>query len=370
MLADLVSASGGVPDQDSGIGLVASFEQACEAFRAAKRIQWSVLEYSQQQPENCLGAAIAVYHSSDLPHGNHGEAAQGITALLEQAKPSQIFLSRNATKMLQSVPGLQLRKRSGPSLAASELEREAQELIWTTPQTQRRVQELLKQAARKVNPKSEPALTSEPTVDISSDASRPTAAQIHASLFSVDRPPALDPSEIVPNPPAQRAAEPQTGRSSNLLWWLIPGIGVPTALAALFFLAQTPKRPVLPESPAFAERPSVNPAPEHRTPTPKPPPAPERPQPRAHEDSSTVGSTKPALREHASRPTEGLKVTEYEGFSERDIPALLRLADGQAGAGRYEDARRGYDIVLHLDPNNAAARQGIRKLNLSEQDSR
>ena len=96
MLADLVAASGGVPDEDSEIGLVASFEKPSQAFRAAKRVQWSVLEYSQQKPENCLGAAIAIYHASDL---DRGEAAQGIVALLEQAKPSQIFLAAEAARL-------------------------------------------------------------------------------------------------------------------------------------------------------------------------------------------------------------------------------------------------------------------------------
>jgi len=65
------------------------------------------------------------------------------------------------------------------------------------------------------------------------------------------------------------------------------------------------------------------------------------------------------------------KSVSMEGFSEKDIPVLVRMAESDAGAGNYANARREeYDIILHLDPNNAAAKQGSRKLSLSEQDSR
>jgi hypothetical protein len=335
MLADLVAASGGIPDEDSEIGLVASFEQPSQAFRAAKRIQWSVLEYSQQTPENCLGAAIAVYSASDL---SRGEAAQGIVALLEQAKPSQIFLAAEAAKLLQGIPGLQLRKRAGPSLAASELEREAQELVWTTPQTQRRVQELLKQAARKVAPKTEPVAASEPTIDLAREAIRPTTAQIHATLFRVDHPSAIEPAAMDILGDNQAAAADTSASRSHLLWWLVPAVAVLAVVAGLLILARTPKKPVLPETPASTH------------------------------EAKTV--SKPTVPERPSHPKIVAKVSEYEGFSEKDIPALVRMAESDAGAGNYANARREYDIILHLDPNNAVAKQGSRKLSLSEQDSR
>jgi hypothetical protein len=367
MLADLVAASGGVPDEESGIGLVASFAQPAEAFRAAKRIQWSVLEYSQQQPENCLGAAIAVYHASDLVHGNHGEAAQGIVALLEQAKPSQIFLAAKAAKLLQDTPGLQLRRRVGPSLAASELEREAQELVWTTPQTQRRVQELLKQAARKVTLKTEPAVASEPTVDITREALRPTTAQIHATLFRVDHPSAMAPTPMDVLGGVQEKFEDSSASKSHLLWWLLPAVAVLVLVAGLYFFSQPPKKPDPSETPA-AVRPTVSStvpdtAPEKSAPTQRPVAAPSTPPPQV------TTASKPFAPDRPSHPKVVAKVSEYQGFSEKDIPALIRMAESDAGAGNYANARREYEIILHLDPNNAAAKQGTRKLALSEQES-
>jgi hypothetical protein len=361
MLTDLMAASGGVPDEDSEIGLVASFEQPSEAFRAAKRIQWSVLEYSQQKPENCLGAAIAVYHASDL---HRSEAAQGIVALLEQAKPSQIFLAAAAANLLQGIPGLQLRKRAGPSLAASELEREAQELVWTTPQTQRRVQELLKQAARKVTPKTEPVAASEPTVDLAREALRPTPTQIHATLFRVDHPSAIEPAAMDILGDEQEAAPDSGAPKSHLLWWLLPAVAVLAVVAGLLMLAQTPKKPVLPETPASPQQAIPNAAPER--PETLPQPAAEQPPP----SPEAKTPSKPTVPEHSSHPKIVAKVTEYQGFSEKDIPVLIRMAESDAGAGNYANARREYDIILHLDPNNAAAKQGSRKLSLSEQDSR
>jgi Flp pilus assembly protein TadD len=67
---------------------------------------------------------------------------------------------------------------------------------------------------------------------------------------------------------------------------------------------------------------------------------------------------------------QGKKAAEYEGLTEKDIPLLLRMAENHAGAGNYEDARREFSIVLHLDPNNAEAKQGLRKLHLSEREAR
>ena len=64
------------------------------------------------------------------------------------------------------------------------------------------------------------------------------------------------------------------------------------------------------------------------------------------------------------------RASEYQGMSEKDIPLLLRKAEKDAGAGNYDDARREFDIVLHLDPGNAEAKQGMRKLELSEREAR
>jgi len=49
----------------------------------------------------------------------------------------------------------------------------------------------------------------------------------------------------------------------------------------------------------------------------------------------------------------------------QDIPGLLKKAEADAGLEITKTARREFDIVLHLDPNNQAAKTGMSRLHLS-----
>jgi hypothetical protein len=62
---------------------------------------------------------------------------------------------------------------------------------------------------------------------------------------------------------------------------------------------------------------------------------------------------------------EAKPVAEYAGFTARDVPLLLKKAESDAGAGDYAASRREYDIILHLEPGNLAARTGMSRVNLS-----
>jgi hypothetical protein len=57
-------------------------------------------------------------------------------------------------------------------------------------------------------------------------------------------------------------------------------------------------------------------------------------------------------------------VAEYEGFTVKQVPQLIRRADADAGAGNYDAAKHEYEIVLHMQPNNTAAKEGLQKLSL------
>ena len=58
-----------------------------------------------------------------------------------------------------------------------------------------------------------------------------------------------------------------------------------------------------------------------------------------------------------------------DGFSKKDIPDLLRVADLAARRGDYRLASYEYNLILRLDQNNATARTGLRLIR-AEQRSR
>jgi serine/threonine-protein kinase len=73
-----------------------------------------------------------------------------------------------------------------------------------------------------------------------------------------------------------------------------------------------------------------------------------------------------AKRPQKSPDRSGLNI---DGYNRRDVPELVRLADAAAGRGDYRQARFEYDLILRLDRNNAAARNGLRRIQAAEQDS-
>jgi hypothetical protein len=75
--------------------------------------------------------------------------------------------------------------------------------------------------------------------------------------------------------------------------------------------------------------------------------------------------TPPKLVQSPPKPAEAKPVAEYAGFTARDVPLLLKKAESDAGAGDYAASRREYDIILHLEPGNLAARTGMSRVNLS-----
>ena len=72
----------------------------------------------------------------------------------------------------------------------------------------------------------------------------------------------------------------------------------------------------------------------------------------------------------SSKAPEARAVSEFEGFTARDIPLLLKKAESDAGSGDYESSRNEYTIILHLDPGNQAARAGLSRVNLSSDGNR
>jgi outer membrane protein assembly factor BamD (BamD/ComL family) len=59
-----------------------------------------------------------------------------------------------------------------------------------------------------------------------------------------------------------------------------------------------------------------------------------------------------------------------DGFSQKDIPTLLQLAQSALGAGNYDKARREYGLVARLQPGNQDAKQGLHKLDIIQGQNR
>ena len=87
--------------------------------------------------------------------------------------------------------------------------------------------------------------------------------------------------------------------------------------------------------------------------------------------SNSAGDQTPApqpkLGVSTKKPPSTETTLRVDGFSRRDVPELLRQADAAAARGDYSQARYTYTLILKLDHNNAAARDGFRRAQAAEQ---
>jgi hypothetical protein len=72
----------------------------------------------------------------------------------------------------------------------------------------------------------------------------------------------------------------------------------------------------------------------------------------------------------ASVSKVSLPVVTVDGFTRAEIPDVLRQADAAAGRGDYRNARYEYGLVLRLDRQNAAAREGLERMTEARQYTR
>ena len=366
LIADVVAATEGTPLYELRSGMSAHFNNAVQALRAAKSIERAVTEFSRRRPEDCFGLAIAVHRPVELRPFLEGDAGSASPAfsLLRQAQPGQILVGRETYDQLRDLPGLQFRLLDPD---ANPVAGGDAELLWTSPQTYALFATHLQEALqRQPIPDDQDLLGG--VEENRAQPPRTKSSHVRTGGFSTTKLSAFDVPET----------EPSWMASHRLLVSL--GAVAVLALATVYAIPALHKRPETVNAPVNTNLPvngkivnnNINDAPQSAKPavlqndavSPLPHPV----QPAKVATAAASLSRKPDAPKTVppgSAPVEVKPLAEYEGFTARDVPLLLRKAEADAGAGDYDSSRHEYDIILHLEPGNQAAKAGLSRVNLS-----
>ena len=395
MIADLVSASGGrIADEPAPV-MGAHFDGSRQAVIAAKRIQRSILEFVACRPGEHLGAAILIYPPFTIAApGFSGETVQQALGL---AKPGQILLAENLSQRLRDLPGIEF--RSIPALAAGGSgQTPLTELVWTTAERVALLQASVGEGSETPGDNRRPAdatmivhspvrdelprpksdalpHSTHPSETVFQGASersseRPLQARVPArSRESIAEEVHEGPGSLITDELDVLGPRPFLTRPRVILG-AVAIVLVAALIAVLYPRTRVTKLPpVLPVHTEVTETPS-------KPTTPVPPevksdqPDPNALTPKEKSPTAVQAGLKSRVDSRVKSRKEPSEVAEIPndagGVSQKDIPALLKMAQKDAGSGNYDNARREFNKVLQLQPSNQDAKEGLRKLALAQ----
>jgi hypothetical protein len=386
MIADLVAASRGrVAEELRGV-MTAHFDSPAAALVAAKRIQMASSEFVACRPAEAFAVAVLISRPVSLgPTGLKPEVQQA----LGLAKPGQILLE-DIPWRLPDVPG-KFEFRAVPPLASwtGEAQIGLKELLWTAPgqfaALQSRAGDLAQSLTDENLPANATAIVS-PSL-LGKVASPPPERMTDEPIFAsreeragAEDSPALDRSSL-DGPRLDRPIDSEAGvldevsetpffTRTRIIFGVVAVVILASLTAVFYHPTRVSKSPEQTQqsSPASADggANSVVVTPE---PPPSPPPTkkPEKPV-QAHTSSNPPIEKPPKNKKE--KPEDAAPPVSVDGFSQKDIPTLLQLAQSALGAGNYDKARREYGLVARLQPGNQDAKQGLHKLDIIQGQNR
>lgn len=401
MIADLVAASRGrIADELRGV-MTAHFESLAAALVAAKRIQMASAEFVACRPANAFAVAALLSRPVTLgPTGLTPEVHQA----LGLAKPGQILLEDIAWRLPDVAGNFEF--RAVPPLASWSGEQQIglKELVWTPPGQFAALQSRADELAQSLVEENSPAnatvivspsllskvasppqpITDEPVFASQEDRLRavdhPAFAGVSVDNSRLDRPAdseagRLDPGRLDPVrvDPGRVEELPQTALFTRIrIIFGVVAVVIVGSLTAVFYhpsRVTKPPEPTQQSSPAAAAGASSGGV----VVTPEPPSSPALAKP-AEKPPQTKASSNPPQEKQSKtnkeKPQEPSPSVSVGGYSPKDIPILLQLAQSASGAGDYDKARFEYGIVLKLQPGNADAKQGLHKLEIIQGQNR
>ena len=419
MIADLVCASGGRVAEESPEIMAAHFATSRQAVVAARRVQTSILEFLTCRPGDRGGGAILIYQPST--HVATSFSDDMVRRALGQAKPGQILLAENIGQRLRELPGIEVRDVPTLASASGDEHTALKELVWTTPD---RVAFLQTSTGDDLEPRTAELPPLEATVIVHSPFARRADEAVSPSTVKgesvLKRDSEDSPRQASPLPkdaprrgPASKEFRESPDSSSALTLEefvqppfftrtrVILGVVALILVASLIAVFDRPvhvaKRPIpVRQDQTGAAEVREQEAQEKQAPS-KTEPGASAPQPELQIVKTEIAKppiVRAPITKSASKlplPTQ-LQVTDKTsidyrgkkdipetpapyndgsgGVSQKDIPALLKMAQADAGAGNYDKARTEFRKILGLQSGNPDAKEGLHKLDIIQKDQR